>query len=120
MDYPLSRPRGQGCLPWLIKRFLDSEAELLFVPADRIDKVSRETGATPIDTPGTGPGGVSMEFRNALRRQTAPGERRSFWPISKACWEMMLSLFLSRALTTSPMEMTPTTLPFSLTGRWRK
>jgi len=38
--------------PWLIKRFVDSEAEFLFVPAGRIGKTVEETGATPFDAPG--------------------------------------------------------------------
>jgi hypothetical protein len=38
--------------PWLITRFIDSEAEFLFVPKSQIDKVARETGAIPFDAPG--------------------------------------------------------------------
>lgn len=38
--------------PWLITRFIDSDAEFLFVPKDRIAQVVKETGAIPFDTPG--------------------------------------------------------------------
>ena len=38
--------------PWLITRFIDSEAEFLFVPKSQIDKVAQETGAIPFDTSG--------------------------------------------------------------------
>ncbi len=38
--------------PWLIKRFVDSEAKFLFVPKSQIDKVAAETGAIPFDAPG--------------------------------------------------------------------
>lgn len=38
--------------PWLITRFIDSEAEFLFVPASQIEKVATESGAIPYDTPG--------------------------------------------------------------------
>jgi hypothetical protein len=38
--------------PWLITRFIDNEADFLFVPASQIDKVVKETGAIPYDTPG--------------------------------------------------------------------
>jgi hypothetical protein len=38
--------------PWLITRFIDSDAEFLFVPASQIEKVSKETGALPFDAPG--------------------------------------------------------------------
>jgi hypothetical protein len=38
--------------PWLITRFIDSDAEFLFVPASQIDKVVQETSAIPFDAPG--------------------------------------------------------------------
>src|SRR5512141_2168778 len=36
---------------WLIIRFIDNEAEFLFVPKNQIDKVAAETGAIPFDAP---------------------------------------------------------------------
>jgi hypothetical protein len=38
--------------PWLIARFVDSEAEFLFIPKSQIDQVALETGAIPFDAPG--------------------------------------------------------------------
>lgn len=38
--------------PWLIKRFVDNQAEFLFVPAGRVDAVAAETAAIPFDAPG--------------------------------------------------------------------
>jgi hypothetical protein len=38
--------------PWLITRFVDSEAEFLFVPATLVEQVVKETGAIPFDAPG--------------------------------------------------------------------
>ncbi len=38
--------------PWLITRFVDNEAEFLFVPKNRIEPVASETGAIPFDAPG--------------------------------------------------------------------
>jgi len=38
--------------PWLITRFLDSEAEFLFVPRSQIQRVVEETGAIAFDAPG--------------------------------------------------------------------
>lgn len=38
--------------PWLITRFIDNEAEFLFVPKGEIDRVVKEAGAIPFDTPG--------------------------------------------------------------------
>ncbi len=38
--------------PWLISRFIDSDAEFIFVPKSQVTKVSEETGAIPFDAPG--------------------------------------------------------------------
>ena len=38
--------------PWLIRRFVDSEAQFLFVPKSQIEKVAQETGAIAFDAPG--------------------------------------------------------------------
>ena len=38
--------------PWLITRFIDSEADFLFVPSSQIEKVVAETGAIPFDAVG--------------------------------------------------------------------
>jgi hypothetical protein len=38
--------------PWLITRFVDSDAEFLFVAASQVEKVAQETGAIPFDVPG--------------------------------------------------------------------
>jgi hypothetical protein len=35
--------------PWLIKRFIDPDAELLFVPADTVMEVAQREHATPYD-----------------------------------------------------------------------
>ena len=38
--------------PWLITRFIDSQAEFLFVPKSEIERTVSETGAIPFDAPG--------------------------------------------------------------------
>ena len=38
--------------PWLITRFVDNQAQFLFVPASQIEKIVKETGAIPFDVPG--------------------------------------------------------------------
>ena len=38
--------------PWLITRFVDNEAEFLFVPASQVEKVAKENDAIPFDIPG--------------------------------------------------------------------
>jgi hypothetical protein len=38
--------------PWLIKKFVDPQAEFLFVPADKVAEVARREGATSYDCTG--------------------------------------------------------------------
>jgi hypothetical protein len=38
--------------PWLIRRFVDAEAEFLFVAGDQVMAVAEREGATPFDVPG--------------------------------------------------------------------
>jgi hypothetical protein len=38
--------------PWLIKRFVDSQAEFLFVPSSMIGEIAQKEGAIPFDAPG--------------------------------------------------------------------
>jgi hypothetical protein len=38
--------------PWLITRFVDSQAEFLFVPKDRVLETAEREGAIPFDSPG--------------------------------------------------------------------
>jgi hypothetical protein len=37
---------------WLIRRFIDPSAELIFVPAEQVAQVQRDRGATGFDAPG--------------------------------------------------------------------
>jgi hypothetical protein len=37
--------------PWLIRKFVDPQAEFLFVPADRVTVVAEQEGAIPYDVP---------------------------------------------------------------------
>lgn len=38
--------------PWLVARFIDSQAEFLYVPSKEVLKTAEETGAIPYDVPG--------------------------------------------------------------------
>lgn len=38
--------------PWLISRFVDKEAEFLFVPSDKVEAVAGQEGAIPFDIKG--------------------------------------------------------------------
>lgn len=38
--------------PWLIRRFIEKDAEFLYVPADQVMATAASTGAIPYDVPG--------------------------------------------------------------------
>jgi hypothetical protein len=38
--------------PWVIRKFIDQQAEFLFVPADQVMDVAKREGATPYDVKG--------------------------------------------------------------------
>jgi hypothetical protein len=38
--------------PWLIKRFIEEDAEFLYVPVDEVFNIAEQTGAIPYDIPG--------------------------------------------------------------------
>lgn len=38
--------------PWLVRKFVDPDAEFLFVPADRVMEVAKRDGAIPFDVAG--------------------------------------------------------------------
>lgn len=56
--------------PWLIKRFVDSEAEFLFVPKSRIHERAEKEGAIPFDAIGVelGHDGDFCTFDIIIRR----------------------------------------------------
>jgi hypothetical protein len=41
--------------PWLIRRFIEADAEFLYVPTEQVFEVAKQTGATPYDIPGAEP-----------------------------------------------------------------
>jgi len=38
--------------PWLIKKFIDPQAEFIFVPREKIEEIAEAQGAIPFDAPG--------------------------------------------------------------------
>jgi hypothetical protein len=56
--------------PWLIKRFVDPEAEFFYVPAEEVERVAAETEAIPFDVPGVelGHHGAECSFDAILAR----------------------------------------------------
>ncbi len=56
--------------PWLIRRFVDPEAEFLYVPANEVIAVAERTGAIPYDVPGVelGHHGPECSFDAILKK----------------------------------------------------
>lgn len=56
--------------PWLIKRFVDQDAEFHFVPADQIMKEAKRLEAIPFDAPGVelGHHGKECSFEAILKK----------------------------------------------------
>src|SRR5205807_1878098 len=51
--YRRERPKiDRLACPWLIRRFIDSDAEILYVPASQVLAVAQREGAVPFDIPG--------------------------------------------------------------------
>jgi hypothetical protein len=56
--------------PWLIKKFVDPEAEFLFVPATDVASQAAKLGATPFDVQGCelGHHGEDVSFNSILKK----------------------------------------------------
>jgi hypothetical protein len=56
--------------PWLIKKFIDPEADFIFVPADQVEAKAKELGAIPYDIPGCelGHHGADVSFNSVLKK----------------------------------------------------
>jgi hypothetical protein len=62
--------------PWLIRKFVDPQAEFLFVPADRVLEVASQEGAIPYDVPNVelGHHGKECSFDAILKRYNLSGD----------------------------------------------
>ena len=56
--------------PWLIKKFVDPQAEFIFVPANQVEAKAQEVGATPFDIDGSelGHHGEDVSFNSILKK----------------------------------------------------
>jgi hypothetical protein len=54
-----------GC-PWLIKKVIDPNAELLFVPSDQVLNTAEREGALPYDVPGNAPRSLYHTLKSRL------------------------------------------------------
>lgn len=62
--------------PWLIKKFVDPEAEFIFVPADKVLSEAERLGATPYDIKGIelGHNGPQCTFEAVLKKYNLTGD----------------------------------------------
>jgi hypothetical protein len=62
--------------PWLIRRFIDPQADFLFVPTDQVAAVASRQGATPYDVEGADLGhhGDECSFDAFVRRYRLEGD----------------------------------------------
>lgn len=56
--------------PWLIKRFIDSQAQFLFVARNEVERIAREEAAIPFDIPGAELGHIDgrCSFESIIRK----------------------------------------------------
>jgi hypothetical protein len=62
--------------PWLIRKFVDKDAEFFFVPADKVMDEAQWLGATPFDVKGVeiGHHGKECSFEAILKKYNLDGE----------------------------------------------
>lgn len=62
--------------PWLIKKFVDNQPELFFVPADKVIDEAQRLGATPFDVKDVelGHHGKECSFEAILRKYNLTGD----------------------------------------------
>jgi hypothetical protein len=85
--------------PWLIKRFVDPEAEFLYVPGDQVQAVAEREGATAFDIPGAelGHHGDECSFDAIVRR----------YDLAKNDPAMRRLALIVRGADTSQRDLTP-------------
>jgi hypothetical protein len=62
--------------PWLIRKFIDPQAEFLFVPEDKVMEAAEREGATPFDVKGVefGHHGKECSFDAFVRKHQLDGD----------------------------------------------
>ncbi len=62
--------------PWLIKKFVDKDAEFFFVPADKVQAEALRLGAIPFDVPGAelGHHGRECSFEAIVKKYKLTGD----------------------------------------------
>jgi len=70
-----ARPKvDRVACPWLIKRFVDPQAEFLYVPPDEVLETGRREGAIPFDVPNVelGHSGPQCSFDAIIKKYNLP------------------------------------------------
>jgi hypothetical protein len=85
--------------PWLIKNFVDKDAEFLFVPADKVMQIAEEQNATPFDVPNVDLGhhGKECSFDAIVKKYSLDKKDPSLAEIAK----------IVRGADTSNRSLTP-------------
>ncbi len=71
--------------PWLIRKFIDAQAQFLFVPEDQVLEVAKREKATPFDVKGVefGHHGKECSFDALVKKYNSTAIPRLFcWPRS--------------------------------------
>ena len=66
----------RGACPWLIRKFVDKNAEFNYIPADRVMAEASRLGAIPFDAPGAelGHRGRECSFEAILKKYNLTGD----------------------------------------------
>jgi hypothetical protein len=85
--------------PWLIRRFVDKDAEFLYVPAEEVLAVAEREGAIPYDVPGVEFGHVDgrCSFESVMLKYNLTGN-----PALVALAKIVHAADISEDLDTSP------------------
>jgi hypothetical protein len=62
--------------PWLIRKFIDPQAQFIFVPSDKVAQVAAQEGATPFDVKGAelGHHGKECTFDALVKKYKLDGD----------------------------------------------
>src|SRR5437762_12738194 len=76
MDYPRARQGRSRRLPWLIKKFVDNDAQFIFVPADKVMDEAKRLDAIPYDVKNVelGHRGKECSFEAILKKYDLAGD----------------------------------------------
>jgi hypothetical protein len=83
--------------PWLIAKFIDKEAEFLYVPSGDVLRIANETGAIPYDIPG-------VEFSHAGELCSFDAFLKKYHLVDPALQQLA---GIVRGADTSKLELTP-------------